>query len=170
MIRRPPRSTRTDTLFPYTTLFRFLDLAAFVREQGGVADYRGELKAAGLSNAPRKGDDFVGGENRLGPLLNDDSGATLDDMAQRAWEAGYFPDHASRPSVDEFVTALGNTYRGINRTFRPDDFAEIDAYGAARDQRLAVERARQEGAPLADDMGQAATYEDRKSTRLNSSH
>src|SRR3546814_2226473 len=29
MIRRPPRSTRTDTLFPYTTLFRSLlsDLA-----------------------------------------------------------------------------------------------------------------------------------------------
>src|SRR3546814_17939919 len=24
MIRRPPRSTRTDTLFPYTTLFRVL--------------------------------------------------------------------------------------------------------------------------------------------------
>src|SRR3546814_16544715 len=26
MIRRPPRSTRTDTLFPYTTLFRSIDL------------------------------------------------------------------------------------------------------------------------------------------------
>src|SRR3546814_2740024 len=26
MIRRPPRSTRTDTLFPYTTLFRSHDL------------------------------------------------------------------------------------------------------------------------------------------------
>src|SRR3546814_13372883 len=26
MIRRPPRSTRTDTLFPYTTLFRSLPL------------------------------------------------------------------------------------------------------------------------------------------------
>src|SRR3546814_14071067 len=26
MIRRPPRSTRTDTLFPYTTLFRSLIL------------------------------------------------------------------------------------------------------------------------------------------------
>src|SRR3546814_6217635 len=25
MIRRPPRSTRTDTLFPYTTLFRSCD-------------------------------------------------------------------------------------------------------------------------------------------------
>src|SRR3546814_2024243 len=27
MIRRPPRSTRTDTLFPYTTLFRSLHVA-----------------------------------------------------------------------------------------------------------------------------------------------
>src|SRR3546814_2436059 len=29
MIRRPPRSTRTDTLFPYTTLFRSADLTHF---------------------------------------------------------------------------------------------------------------------------------------------
>src|SRR3546814_6033290 len=28
MIRRPPRSTRTDTLFPYTTLFRSMPGAA----------------------------------------------------------------------------------------------------------------------------------------------
>src|SRR3546814_17775293 len=28
MIRRPPRSTRTDTLFPYTTLFRSHDAVA----------------------------------------------------------------------------------------------------------------------------------------------
>src|SRR3546814_5665964 len=28
MIRRPPRSTRTDTLFPYTTLFRSRDRAS----------------------------------------------------------------------------------------------------------------------------------------------
>src|SRR3546814_9756494 len=28
MIRRPPRSTRTDTLFPYTTLFRSSSTAA----------------------------------------------------------------------------------------------------------------------------------------------
>src|SRR3546814_14932591 len=27
MIRRPPRSTRTDTLFPYTTLFRSFQLS-----------------------------------------------------------------------------------------------------------------------------------------------
>src|SRR3546814_8120552 len=29
MIRRPPRSTRTDTLFPYTTLFRSIDDVVF---------------------------------------------------------------------------------------------------------------------------------------------
>src|SRR3546814_5235001 len=30
MIRRPPRSTRTDTLFPYTTLFRSLSVSVRV--------------------------------------------------------------------------------------------------------------------------------------------
>src|SRR3546814_13820832 len=34
MIRRPPRSTRTDTLFPYTTLFRS---AGQVDRQGAAA-------------------------------------------------------------------------------------------------------------------------------------
>src|SRR3546814_4882145 len=36
MIRRPPRSTRTDTLFPYTTLFRSLRRGA--RPDGGSPD------------------------------------------------------------------------------------------------------------------------------------
>src|SRR3546814_5720001 len=34
MIRRPPRSTRTDTLFPYTTLFRSTSSAWERRRQG----------------------------------------------------------------------------------------------------------------------------------------
>src|SRR3546814_14590897 len=38
MIRRPPRSTRTDTLFPYTTLFRSM---------------RRKLTVAGLDPNPR---------------------------------------------------------------------------------------------------------------------
>src|SRR3546814_251865 len=37
MIRRPPRSTRTDTLFPYTTLFRST-ASAFANYTGSV-DY-----------------------------------------------------------------------------------------------------------------------------------
>src|SRR3546814_10303661 len=46
MIRRPPRSPRTDTLFPYTTLFR--SLSREHRRQGGrygaYARRRGELR------------------------------------------------------------------------------------------------------------------------------
>src|SRR3546814_17190523 len=34
MIRRPPRSTRTDTLFPYTTLFRSPGNMQWLRELG----------------------------------------------------------------------------------------------------------------------------------------
>src|SRR3546814_8848117 len=42
MIRRPPRSTRTDTLLPYTTLFRSADGAG----PGTGARSRGELDAS----------------------------------------------------------------------------------------------------------------------------
>src|SRR3546814_7835646 len=34
MILRPPRSTRTDTLFPYTTLFRSAGAAAMEQKKG----------------------------------------------------------------------------------------------------------------------------------------
>src|SRR3546814_7486968 len=39
MIRRPPRSTRTDTLFPYTTLFRsaFVPAAHQVDDRGAAS-------------------------------------------------------------------------------------------------------------------------------------
>src|SRR3546814_3879479 len=38
MIRRPPRSTRTDTLFPYTTLFRSISaVISLVRESVWMA-------------------------------------------------------------------------------------------------------------------------------------
>src|SRR3546814_11111499 len=38
MIRRPPRSTRTDTLFPYTTLIRSEDAEPLHRRGGDRAD------------------------------------------------------------------------------------------------------------------------------------
>src|SRR3546814_12455818 len=36
MIRRPPRSTRTDTLFPYTTLFRSSVARDCIQIHGGI--------------------------------------------------------------------------------------------------------------------------------------
>src|SRR3546814_8026166 len=45
MIRRPPRSTRTDTLFPYTTLFRSLADHIALHEAGLPFDHeRVDLK------------------------------------------------------------------------------------------------------------------------------
>src|SRR3546814_18317998 len=45
MIRRPPRSTRTDTLYPYTTLFRSVrqDAPGTRRRDGGAAQGAGGI-------------------------------------------------------------------------------------------------------------------------------
>src|SRR3546814_5278588 len=75
MIRQPPRSTRTDTLFPYTTLFRSLTVSernlAWARTamlsarghlQTPVIALAYELKAAALSDLYELGlADFVRG-------------------------------------------------------------------------------------------------------------
>src|SRR3546814_520401 len=53
MVRRPPRSTRTDTLFPYTTLFRSLQREGGVRGShrvaGGEDDTLAHLEGEGLA-------------------------------------------------------------------------------------------------------------------------
>src|SRR3546814_12751862 len=69
MIRRPPRSTRTDTRFPYTTLFRSalrLDLSAKPRCAGpGIAFERGDRGVLVLDHA---GD---GAERTVGDVPRD---------------------------------------------------------------------------------------------------
>src|SRR3546814_16073540 len=61
MIRRAPRSTRTDTLFPYTTLFRSVvalqELAEVVRERVEVAQVHLGHVVAGLADAADSGAD-----------------------------------------------------------------------------------------------------------------
>src|SRR3546814_18333866 len=66
MIRRPPRSTRTDTLFPYTTLFLSGDQGDEVGKAapGGEGDGEAqEIKAERQRPKERHGDD-VSGEMR----------------------------------------------------------------------------------------------------------
>src|SRR3546814_14513267 len=45
MIRRPPRSTRTDTLFPYTTLFRSGQFRRSLSAGTAVKDRRRDQRA-----------------------------------------------------------------------------------------------------------------------------
>src|SRR3546814_7935943 len=59
MIRRPPRSTRTDTLFPYTTLFRSARHAAEISPPGRPRAVGREVQGAHekhrrLADAPHR--------------------------------------------------------------------------------------------------------------------
>src|SRR3546814_1910774 len=93
MIRRPPRSTRTDTLFPYTTLFRSVAYQAAVVEpvdtdvdhhrarlhpvagdQPGAAD--GHHQDVGLAHVPAQ-------NIRRGELVAGGGGAAGDQQLQR---------------------------------------------------------------------------------------
>src|SRR3546814_1614319 len=71
MIRRPPRSTRTDTLFPYTTLFRSGD--------GGLI-----LEMSEESRSSDAGGRFWQGLRAL--LLGNDHEITLRDQIEEAIE------------------------------------------------------------------------------------
>src|SRR3546814_16428139 len=57
MIRRPPRSTRTDTLFPYTTLFRSARAGRLVGI-ASVAGIRG-LPGAGAYSASKRSEEHT---------------------------------------------------------------------------------------------------------------
>src|SRR3546814_6500360 len=66
MIRRPPTSTRTDTLFPYTTRFRSQDAEPVRLRRGGgragqrrmanAGEHDARISVAGHSHRPDAGD------------------------------------------------------------------------------------------------------------------
>src|SRR3546814_511180 len=66
MLRRPPRSTRTDTLFPYTTLFRSMaiSIAVAVGDVGDelIAKLLPRIDQLKIGNGQRPGTD-------MGPLV-----------------------------------------------------------------------------------------------------
>src|SRR3546814_8090884 len=70
MIRRPPRSTRTDTLFPYTTLFRSPQLRLVVRQRAwtradaGAKAQASEPRFRGASARPSRHADGCGWRQR----------------------------------------------------------------------------------------------------------
>src|SRR3546814_12591950 len=88
MIRRPPRSTRTYTLFPYTTLFRStgladLDVARCDREHAAAADQIGFGAIRPHRNARRHRDaraiEHALGDFDRGGVLDEEAGAAIKD-------------------------------------------------------------------------------------------
>src|SRR3546814_20494500 len=89
MIRRPPRSTRTDTLFPYTTLFRSKTMG----DVGTITPIRADVRNEALVRAAIGEADAVvnlvgilheGGRQRFDAVQHE--GADL--VARLAKEAG----------------------------------------------------------------------------------
>src|SRR3546814_9007664 len=110
MIRRPPRSTRTDTLFPYTTLFRSHEFV--IAHIPGLIE--GAAEGAGV------GDRFLGHIERCRVLLhlvdaNDEDVATSYRIVRDELEA-YGADLIDKPVIvalnkidtldDELIAAL----------------------------------------------------------------
>src|SRR3546814_16512939 len=71
MIRRPPRSTRTDTLFPYTTLFRSSRLeevrAALAERTVPALVERGQRGQKHVAQIGERGLDLVGDVELFAP-------------------------------------------------------------------------------------------------------
>src|SRR3546814_11031944 len=76
MIRRPPRSTRTDTLFPYTTLFRSLGRSAMAQRYA-IAD---EAEARAYLAHPLLGARYVECGSALQDLIGSDAVAVFGDV------------------------------------------------------------------------------------------
>src|SRR3546814_11832684 len=93
MRRRPPRSTRTDTLFPYTTLFRSLVAGDGGHARGG--DVAGGLdRVDGLAGALGRG---CWGGVCVGFVRRGFAGAGGGDQADRKGGDGFACGHAALP-------------------------------------------------------------------------
>lgn len=68
-------------------------LITFIVKRGGLKDVGGELKSRDAQ------------KQRIG-LINNKSGNSLDDMALAAWEHGYFPNKAERPTINDLLEAI----------------------------------------------------------------
>src|SRR3546814_9669551 len=106
MIRRPPRSTRTDTLFPYTTLFRSSDRAP------------GDAAAHPYLTGADPHDDERGAADP-----HHRAGARLPKRQRRDAHADVPPDrragHRPRPPYGASQMAAGDLPQGLFRTRRP---------------------------------------------------
>lgn len=81
-------------------------LTQWISKQGGLWDDRGELAARGITNKARPG--FVRTNRKTS--TNPTGGWDLDDIAYRAWEAGFMPGHAERPNADDLLDLLQDDF------------------------------------------------------------
>src|SRR3546814_13453147 len=107
MLRRPPGSTRTDTLFPYTTLFRSgeegpLGLRSCLRGREGVGAGEGEAEAGAAGG---DGDVFEVGAVGAAQLAGDvqaQAGAVLGGGEEGAEQLRHDGVGAAGAAIEDF--------------------------------------------------------------------
>src|SRR3546814_11440925 len=85
MIRRPPRSTRTDTLFPYTTLFRSDQARWLLREVAERYRFGPGLLRGHVRPQCRRGNGPDVIEERQGDVLRHAPGSSPGLIGGRLW-------------------------------------------------------------------------------------
>src|SRR3546814_19321116 len=113
MIRRPPRSTRTDTLFPYTTLFRSDQYVVAVDDDGDIvhAEDRHALAAGADEVAAAVVEKGVAGDRIVGGVL-------FGEGVDRVPAAKVGPAHSHGHDRDATVLFHDGTITPIGRRLR----------------------------------------------------
>src|SRR3546814_11277520 len=117
MIRRPPRSTRTDTLFPYTTLFRSLQDSRLQEDHRThrILSLRRGVRTVERDAGPAEVEVVVGAEEDAGGV------------AER--------HRPERQGGDRRID--GGELLGIHRVYRPLRAAQVAAAAHRNDPREA---------------------------------
>lgn len=94
-------------------------LLEWITKNGGIEDVGGDIASMG-GNEWHKGKPFrkrlIRSPNDPGFLPSAQENANSpDELALRAWEAGYFPDATERPDVNALLDAIGEELRGAPR-------------------------------------------------------
>src|SRR3546814_13911902 len=105
MIRRPPRSTRTDTLFPYTTLFRSVEIECLLK----MADQYVVEIVRDRPEEEQAGDER---EAQLEPRRDEAAGAGLSGIVGGVADRRGGDSHASPPSRRSRFTTGRASFRG----------------------------------------------------------
>src|SRR3546814_1933860 len=119
MIRRLPSSTRTDTLFPYTTLFRSLGQPLDDTEEQGFGDFRERHAALCVAESPsprcRAGLPLATSNRTLQVKTPDDAGSTQPGDRSTGTANGSF-SRWCRPPARSSPAAATNPRSGPRRT------------------------------------------------------
>lgn len=113
-------------------------LSQFVRDTGGIIDDGGELAARDVYSQGKKGRGTI-----LPGLVRKEGtpGADMDGVRQRAWEAGYFPEHAAYDDISdsELLDAIAEDANG-SRRYETDAAADVQRINDAHEFAYSLKR------------------------------